>query len=284
MDGTNIFNTINSEISSIPTFLRKLLQASAFDTFLALSYLEENDITEIEALCIERFEELNMKDTDFFTYYKSKEDLKFRKGHMKLIMGISNVIKTKGVEFFNKLHNTPAQVGTNARSNPSTSTASTSKRTDIENETKKLNSLLTIALHGDHYSSLMENTDVNFKIKISLDDDNKYAAQIDCPYNGCKSKIRLYSECRPLKKGTCTRRWVVANFKTHFNKHLPKKAKSSAKSAQPSIKVLFQRQQNLHDMEDNESQEAHNEVDSDTNFGPNVEVFVKFFCFCYFLV
>jgi hypothetical protein len=33
MDGTNIFYTINNETSSMPTFLVKLLQASALDTF-----------------------------------------------------------------------------------------------------------------------------------------------------------------------------------------------------------------------------------------------------------
>jgi hypothetical protein len=65
------------------------------------------------------------------------------------------------VKYFNKFHNTPAQVGINARTNPSTSTASispsTSKRAEIEIEEKKLNSILTIALHGDNYLSLMEN-------------------------------------------------------------------------------------------------------------------------------
>jgi hypothetical protein len=106
MDGTNIFYTINNEISSMPTFLVKLLQVSAFDNFLPLSNLEESDITEMEALCIERFEELNIKNTNFFAYYKAKEGFKFRKGHIKLIIGISNVMKTKGVEYFNKLHNT----------------------------------------------------------------------------------------------------------------------------------------------------------------------------------
>jgi hypothetical protein len=66
MDDTNIFYTINNEISSMPTFLVKLLQVSAFDNFLPLSNLEESDITEMEALCIERFEELNIKNTNFF--------------------------------------------------------------------------------------------------------------------------------------------------------------------------------------------------------------------------
>jgi hypothetical protein len=55
----------------------KLLQVSAFDTFLALSYLEESNITEMEALCIEGFEELNIKHINFFAYYyKAKEGFK----------------------------------------------------------------------------------------------------------------------------------------------------------------------------------------------------------------
>jgi hypothetical protein len=89
----------------------------------------------MEATCIEQFEDLNLKDTDIFTYYKAKEGFKFRKGHIKLIIGISNVTKKKGVEYFNKLLNT-------LRTNPSTSTdsnsASTSKRAEIEIEENKI--------------------------------------------------------------------------------------------------------------------------------------------------
>jgi hypothetical protein len=52
-------------------------QHSAFDTFLFLSYLEASDITEMEALCIERFdiEELNIKNTDFFCVLQSQRGL-----------------------------------------------------------------------------------------------------------------------------------------------------------------------------------------------------------------
>jgi hypothetical protein len=128
----------------MPTILVKHLAASAFNTFLAFSYLEKSDTAEMEATCIEQFEDLNLKDTYFFAYYKAKEGFKFRKGQIKLIIGISNVTNTKGVEYFNKLLNTP-------RTNPSTSTdsisASTSKRAEIEIEEKKLNYLLTIPLH-----------------------------------------------------------------------------------------------------------------------------------------
>jgi hypothetical protein len=54
-----------------------ILSANIPHTFLALPYLEESDITEMESLCIERFdiEEVNIKNTDFFCVLQSQRGL-----------------------------------------------------------------------------------------------------------------------------------------------------------------------------------------------------------------
>jgi hypothetical protein len=79
------------------------LTACTFDDFIALADIQESDIKDIESCCNERFEELNLKDTDFFIYYKTKDCVTLKSRHIKLIRGILNAINNKGHETFNKM-------------------------------------------------------------------------------------------------------------------------------------------------------------------------------------
>jgi hypothetical protein len=156
----SIFSVIEKEISPVPTYLKSVLTACALDNFIAIADIQDSDIKDIESCCSERFEELNLKDTDFLIYYKSKDFVALKSGHIKLLKGISNAINNKGHEAFNKMFQNVIDSDIIAIPTAARSSNSSSKSDRlVETEKSKLITLITNVLKNKCYSTLAPNTD-----------------------------------------------------------------------------------------------------------------------------
>jgi hypothetical protein len=265
----SIFSVIEKEISPVPTYLKSVLTACALDNFIAISDIQDSDIKDIESCCCDRFDELNLKDTDFLTYYKSKDlFVALKSGHIKLLKGISNAINNKGHEAFNKMFQNDSDIiaiPTAARSSNSSSKSKSDRL--VETEKSKLITLITNVLKNKCYSTLAPNTDYDLKVTVSHSQGQTFSAQVQCPFNLCTKNIRIYLETRVLKKGKATR-WVLSNFKTHYSKHLKQPMKTNTKN-KSRLRALFIQQNPIENNEvmefsddDNNSSLKEHEPDS----------------------